>query len=830
MPNESILKRITNRFATPKRVPQSTELGGTGTTIFSGQIDTGEYVADLIGDKLIDTVNQMRWSDASVHMALQVVNLPLLSAEWDITAASEESADDEVAEFVKHNLFEILPWNDNLRQALLMLAYGHFAFELVYGFEDNKIVCTKWAPRLPKTIVSWNTEKGELKSITQRFYQDNLYKNVEIPIEKLMVLVHQKEGDNWKGTSILRQAYKHWFFRDKYYKIDAIATERHGVGIPVITLPEGYTAQDKTEAEELGKNLRSNEQAYVIRPSDKWMIEMLDMKASTIKDPKEMLDHHTREILKSVLAQFVELGSTSTGSYALSTDQSSFFLNAIDSIAKNIEDTIYHQFIVPLVDLNFTVTDYPKLTHGDLGSTQVDILANAVQTLTLAGALTPDLEMEDYLRTVLKLPEMSDEQREMKEKENEAQHERTINPPPNPFYQNGDSEQPSGNPENPQDAGAIDEDLKKKKEEQPAKMHEGKWHRDLTKAESRVRFEEIDSYMRTEEAKLYKELSKILLKERAYLLPIFEKAVRDQDIASLQRIAGRFSGEYERVFRNGIKKIFEFGKNKASFELKKTVPYTTPEIETKLYDKAHFYAQKGYQDLLSSLTAPAVLAMTNQAVTEREAVAKLHDAFKSFVNKNAYTASNLVISENINEGRKYVFNKYAEDIYAYQWSSILDGGTCNYCRSMDGKTISAVDRSFSAYQPGRVHFLCRCIWVAVLKDDYPLPAYTGIPDSLKPQTEVPPWDFEDASAPLPGSSSLNIDERLYAPAGAGTPVSYGQDVFSEKHAEGDVQWIIRGGQHIPLVDGEDISALKEHLSMLKDKFSKTRMPSQNWRN
>ena len=784
MPKESITNRILKalQFKTTKRAV-TTELGGTGTAIFSGIISTDEYVTDLKGMKLIETVDQMRWSDASIGLALLAVTLPLLSAEWDITAVSEDTQDVEVADFVHHCLFDLLPWNDNLRQALLSLAYGHYVFELVYGFEESKIVFKKWAPRLPKTLYKWNTEKGDLKSITQRFTQDDKTIEIDIPIEKLMVFVHSKEGDNWLGTSILRQAYKHWYFRDKYYKIDAIATERHGVGIPVITLPEGYTDQDKTEAEELGRNLRSNEQAYIVRPSNKWEIEMLDMKASSIKDPKEMLDHHTREILKSVLAQFVELGSGSTGSYALSKDQSAFFLNSMDSMAKDLEDVIFEHAIKPLVDLNFNVKEYPKLTHGDLGTTDIDIVSNAIQSLVLAGAITPDLEMEDYLRTLLKLPEMSEEERKLREQEAEVKHEQAMNPPVfNP--ESPQSNTPNRKPNNPKDnkpssgdTGKIDDNLKDNKEE---KMHEHKWHRDLTSAETRVRFDEIDAYMTTEEKKLYQELSKILLKERAYLLPIFERAIQNKDIATLQRIAGRFSSEYERVFRNGIKKIFEFGKNKASFEIKKAVPSTTPAEEQGIYDRAHYYAQKGYQDLLESLTGIASVAIMNNEMTTETAVAKVKDVYKSYLNKNALVASNLVISENINAGRKFVFEKYYDDIYAYQWSALLDGGTCNYCRSIDGKTISATDKSFSTYQPGRVHFNCRCIWVAILKDDTPLPTYTGIPESLKPQTEVPPWDFEDTLTPLPGSSSLEIDDRLYEDAGIGNIISYGNKTYREK--------------------------------------------------
>lgn len=739
MPKESIISRIRKnlQFGKPKR-NLSIELGGSGTPIFSGIIDTGEYQPDLKGSKLIDAVNQMRWSDASVQLALLTVTLPVLSADWDIIPASEDSQDVEVAEFVKRALFEKLPWQDNLRQALLSLPYGFFIFETIYMFdEDGKIIWKKWAPRMPKTITAWNTEKGDLKSVTQTFYQDGDYKTVEIPKEKMLLFVNQKEGDNWLGTSILRQAYKHWFFRDKYYKIDAIATERHGVGVPVITLPEGYTELDKREAEELGRNLRSNEQSYIIRPSSDWNIEMLDMKSNTIKDPKEMLEHHTREILKSVLAQFIDLGGRSVGSYALSKDQSAFFLNSMDTVAESIENVINEQAIKPLVDMNFNVRDYPRINHGDLGITDIAELTTAIQAMIFAGVITPDVELEDYLRKVLKLPELSEDIRKEAEK-------RKSQP----------KENPEESPEEKEKEVEIEEEKEKEKEVRASEL---RWHRDLTKAEKRVRFEEIDRVMKTEEERLYKELVRVLLKEKAYLLPLFEKAVRENDLASLKNIAGKFSGEYERIFRNGIKKIFEFGKSKASLEIRRAIPSTSTEMEEMLYDKAHYYAKKGYSDLIDSLKAVTSLMIVNQTDT----LSKIAEEFKSFLNKNVKAATSLAISENINEGRKYAFELNKDEVYAYQWSAILDGGTCAYCNSMDGKTISASDsKSFNSYQPGRVHFNCRCIWVAILKDDSPLPAYTGIPESLKPQTEVPPWEFKDIPFPLPGSSSKDINERL----------------------------------------------------------------------
>ena len=82
------------------------EVGASGTTNFQGLIDSDEYVSVLKGTTLYKTVDKMRWSDASVQAMLLMCELPIRSAEWDIEPASDSPEDEEVAEFVKENMFQ----------------------------------------------------------------------------------------------------------------------------------------------------------------------------------------------------------------------------------------------------------------------------------------------------------------------------------------------------------------------------------------------------------------------------------------------------------------------------------------------------------------------------------------------------------------------------------------------------------------------------------------------------------------------------------------------------------------------------------------------------
>ena len=714
------------------------EVGATGTTNFYGTIDTGEYVTVLTGETLYTTVDKMRWSDATVQAAILACELPIRSAEWDIEPASESALDVEIAEFVKDNLFNglVYSWEDTLRQALLMHPYGCMVFEVVYKITDEgKIAWRKWAPRLPKTIQKWNIDKvGELEGITQRVLKDGNFVDIEIPVEKLMVFVHRQEGDNYLGTSILRQAYKHWFFRDKYYKIDAVAQERLGIGIPMISLPDGYTDDDFDAAETMGQNFRGNEKAYVVKKAG-WEIEMMDLKNSGVRDPMPMLEHHTREILKSVLAQFLDLGSTKVGSFALSKDQSEMFLNSLDASAKVIEEVINDE-IQKLVDYNWTVEEYPKLTHADLGSVDTKELADSIQTLTLAGVIKADDELEDYMRRLLKLPEKGaprEDEEETEEKDSK------------------------GGKSKPNDESNQEKEDKK----EDTKQTHSEYNRPLTQAEQKVRFDEIRDYMDTAETEIVRKMKSILAMEKSKMLESLGVIVKNKDFVKLNSISLQLKSKYISLFKEEIKRLFEYGKLKASYEIKKPSPQTVKEINQAITERAVFLADRFQGQVLERIKEISAVAMMDTSIDDKQAISIIGAGFDGFNTKNTPATASLITSESLNEGRKYTFETYKEDLYGYQWSAILDTHTCNYCSSMDGKVIGTEDKAFSEYKPGMVHFKCRCIWVGITKEEANPPPFTGIPNSLRPQTEVPPWQFKDLEYPIPGSGGRKLPYGVF---------------------------------------------------------------------
>ncbi len=66
-----------------------------------------------------------------------------------------------------------------------------------------------------------------------------------------------------------------------------------------------------------------------------------------------------------------------------------------------------------MVNFNYDgVTKYPKLDYSDIVTTDVEKLATAYNTLKTAGAINPSMNDEQYFRTILGLPEKTDEEKE----------------------------------------------------------------------------------------------------------------------------------------------------------------------------------------------------------------------------------------------------------------------------------------------------------------------------------------------------------------------------------------------------------------------------------
>ncbi|RKZ03671.1 hypothetical protein DRQ25_17610, partial [Candidatus Fermentibacteria bacterium] len=314
---------------------QTKAIGSSGTEIFSGFIDE-DYNKDLQFPQSTEVFDKMRKGDGSVMAILNATKLPLLNGIYSVVPASDSAQDKEIAEFVEFVFFENLVWQEFLTQMLICFDYGFMVFEKVYTKMGDKIVYKKLAPRLPKSVYKWLTDEPFVRAdgepgIEQQVFSD-LAKDslVTIPASKLFRVSINQEGDNYEGVSLLRAAYKHWKIKDLLYKIQGIGAERTAVGVPVARRTAEGTIQPKDleKVQTTLENLRANEKQYLIEPFG-W--EFRFEKAEGKFEYEEAILHHDRQIAKSVLAQFLDLG-VNKGALSQGKIDQELFLNSITAM------------------------------------------------------------------------------------------------------------------------------------------------------------------------------------------------------------------------------------------------------------------------------------------------------------------------------------------------------------------------------------------------------------------------------------------------------------------------------------------------------------------
>lgn len=359
-----------------------------------------ERVPELMDRRGLRTYYDMKRSDGTVRGALRLLKTPVLAARWFVEPASDSAIDKNIAEFVEKNLFEELgvPWSRIIEDALSMCEYGYFPFELVFTIASNRVKLKKLAPRHPMDVQEWlwDANGGPDGLLMEPSEVNGFEFPIFIPMSKLVVFVLEQEGGDLRGTSILRSAYKHYYYKDTLYKIDAIQKERHGIGVPIIKLPPGFSESDKRLAEDLGRNLRTNERAHIVVPSN-WEIMFAKLEGQPV-DCLKTIEHHDMKIKSNILAPFMDEAN-------VQPDSLDIYFKSTRYIASTICDTFNHFVIPKLVDFNFARGGYPKLRVRRIGEWEdIRTMSFAFRNFVGAGAIRPDDKLEKFLRGELDLP------------------------------------------------------------------------------------------------------------------------------------------------------------------------------------------------------------------------------------------------------------------------------------------------------------------------------------------------------------------------------------------------------------------------------------------
>ena len=441
------------------------DYGSYGLRQYAGWIKE-EFLRDLIGREGARTYREMMDNSSIIGAMIFTIQQAMRKVTWRCDPVEAAGAErfaafaDSLRDDMSHT------WDDFVVEMLSMLPYGYSVHELVYKrrlgrypkpgdiaadempvnepeslpqskHDDGLIGWRRLPIRGQETILKWFLDdNGQITGVTQQPWVGTL---IDIPIEKLLLFRPTSHKNNPEGRSILRNAYRDYFFVKRLEELEAILFERMG-GFPVIYLPGNIidkaastntsdpdvAAAQRTLAYYKGAigRVRLDEQMGALLPSDPWRdeegkplnIRMYEFQLVTPQhgrqtvDPVKTIERHSTQILMTLLADFIKLGHEVRGTNNLAITRVDMFYAAIEGWL-NAAANVLNRFALPrLFKMNgFPEDMVPKFVPDMPQRLDLDSLGAFIANIAKAGMpLFPNDEIEAFIRDAAGFPELDD--------------------------------------------------------------------------------------------------------------------------------------------------------------------------------------------------------------------------------------------------------------------------------------------------------------------------------------------------------------------------------------------------------------------------------------
>lgn len=410
------------------------ETGVTGLRRSAGQVQE-EFLTQLAGYRAVQIYREMRENDPVVGAILYAIDKLIRQVQWRVQPASSALEDIRGAKFVESCMHDMSQsWEDFISEVMSMLTYGWSYHEIVYKrrqgqnrteasskYDDGLIGWRKIPIRAQETRQMWEfDDNGGIRGFVQS--APPYYRLTFIPIEKSLLFRTTSSKNNPEGRSILRNAYRPWYFKKRIEEIEAIGVERDLAGFPIMYVDPDIMRDDApawkqqifNDYKQAIINIRRDQQEGMILPSiydennnQMYKLELLSASGSRAFDTDRIITRYDQRIATTVLADFILLGQAANGSYALSSDKTNLFAISLRCWLEIIRSTFNMHAIPRLFEANgFSTAKLPTIEYGDIETPDLGSLGNYIQVLAGAGVpLFPDDGLENHLRSLANLPE-----------------------------------------------------------------------------------------------------------------------------------------------------------------------------------------------------------------------------------------------------------------------------------------------------------------------------------------------------------------------------------------------------------------------------------------
>lgn len=407
------------------------QLGVTGLRRY-GPYVYEEFLPELRWPQAGRVYQEMADNDAVIGAVMYLAEMLIRGCTWEVKACGSSDVEIEAAKFLRECMTDMdMSWDNTICEILSMMVYGFSFHEIVYKvrrgpeetnskyrskYSDGRIGWRRLPCRAQTSLAEWEfDDDGDVRAFIQRCEPD--FKTVRIPMSKGLLFRTRISKDNPEGKSLLRNAYRSWFFKKHFEEIEGIGIERDLAGFPVLTAPENLDLWNdddpkmvkmRGDAEALVASVRRDSEEGMLLPHG-WELKLLSSSSSRQIDIGGTIERYDNRIAITMLSDIILIGNNRTGSFALADTKQSLLAAALQAQVGNIAD-VFNAFAVPKLFAmnNFPgLVDLPKIVPSGIQTPTVGEVALMLRAMGLD--ISKDKELLSYLWHILGFPSMSDE-------------------------------------------------------------------------------------------------------------------------------------------------------------------------------------------------------------------------------------------------------------------------------------------------------------------------------------------------------------------------------------------------------------------------------------
>lgn len=307
----------------------------------------------------IAKIDKMLATDGKAKSLEDALTLPIRGSLWDIVPAKGDTGQ---AEAVKEMLTRpanagglSTPMDLVIAQATSAITYSKAFFEKVFRIRDGRVVLDKIASRPVSTCeLARKPRHGGFAGFRQypfrpggviRPTSDDDY--IRVSAERAWVYVHGQHRDPMHGVSDMLVPL--WAHETKLKVVWLWFLFLENTALPKAVVKNA----DMAQAQETAKTFARMKGGAALATSTETELEPWESNGRGSEQFREVLRWLDAEMAGSVLAGFLSLTEQSTGSYALSKDQSDFFVKSREAVARELADSLTSYVVADLVKYNY---------------------------------------------------------------------------------------------------------------------------------------------------------------------------------------------------------------------------------------------------------------------------------------------------------------------------------------------------------------------------------------------------------------------------------------------------------------------------------------------